>query len=496
MDVSDASPITLSVRVRKSKAYAGHGCCAVDGTMLHASTRNYVEVGAPVRVMCHPPNDVRAVYLATAGLAETEAESGAVDDKAPAQRPPRIKGCAKGERRKWALERATLKANGSLVATSRAAMEPRVLSFTVSPANAYAVEQNTKGMVLLEMSRFLGVEPLHVFESADDAQRAAAVGDGVGAQREGRQEPRDGDNVQTHGLLLLQTAGEKEAKEAKEANGVDETNAAKQGREEDRDHHQEEEEVDDASLGTSHARAAGSREDKARRNAVFAAWLVSTYGRGALSKGTGVLDVAGGKGELCAALNALGVPCVLLEPDARGLATSLGVAGGAGGGGSAPATTQVVVASLEGDGSSLLARGNATHASDEEKRASALVRGASIVVGMHADAATEPIVDLALALGVPFAVIPCCVLPALFPFRTIAVVGKKTTTRQKVRSYRAFCQYLLDKASDRGLAPFQTDHLAFVGKNQVIFYAPAPAPASTAVDYESCCRAVDDEPEG
>ena len=77
---------------------------------------------------------------------------------------------------------------------------------------------------------------------------------------------------------------------------------------------EEEEEIDPASLGTSHA--AGSREDKARRNAVFAAWLVSTYGRDALSAGTGVLDVAGGNGPLSTALAKRGVRCNLVDPAA------------------------------------------------------------------------------------------------------------------------------------------------------------------------------------
>jgi|EP01047_Picozoa_sp_COSAG01_P046661 hypothetical protein len=36
-----------------------------------------------------------------------------------------------------------------------------------------------------------------------------------------------------------------------------------------------------------------------------------------------------------------------------------------------------------------------------------LLRGASIIVGMHPDQATEPIVAAALALGKPFAVVPC-----------------------------------------------------------------------------------------
>ena len=38
-----------------------------------------------------------------------------------------------------------------------------------------------------------------------------------------------------------------------------------------------------------------------------------------------------------------------------------------------------------------------------------IVRNCSIVVGMHPDQAAEHIVDFALAMGKPFAVIPCCV---------------------------------------------------------------------------------------
>ena len=134
--------------------------------------------------------------------------------------------------------------------------------------------------------------------------------------------------------------------------------------------------------------------------------------------------------------------------------------------------TRVVTASLDGDGSSLLMRGESEGAG-VERRASRLIRGASMVVGMHADAATEPIVDLALLLGVPCAVIPCCVLPALFPHRTI-VVGKREKAgqpiRQTVRSYRAFTRYLLAKGYRP--RPFGTDYLAFVGKNKVIFEPP------------------------
>lgn len=43
-----------------------------------------------------------------------------------------------------------------------------------------------------------------------------------------------------------------------------------------------------------------------------------------------------------------------------------------------------------------------------------LLRGCSIIVGMHPDEPTGAIVDCAVALGKPFAVVPCCVFPERF----------------------------------------------------------------------------------
>jgi len=146
---------------------------------------------------------------------------------------------------------------------------------------------------------------------------------------------------------------------------------------------------------------------------------------------------------------------------------------------------------------------------------------------MHADQATEPCVDLALRNGVPFAVLPCCVMPTLFPLR------RQRRNGQPVRSYRsapvslslsllhakvillvgtwigaalkkdkltclprccavvcppplphlalvrhsAFCDFLLDKAPE-GEA-FASAALPFVGKNRVIFRLPATVPAAS-----------------
>ena len=45
----------------------------------------------------------------------------------------------------------------------------------------------------------------------------------------------------------------------------------------------------------------------------------------------------------------------------------------------------------------------------------------ALVVGLHPDEATDAIVDAALAAGKPFAVVPCCVFPSLFPHRRLVV---------------------------------------------------------------------------
>jgi len=44
---------------------------------------------------------------------------------------------------------------------------------------------------------------------------------------------------------------------------------------------------------------------------------------------------------------------------------------------------------------------------------------AGLILGFHPDAATEPAIDLALRLTIPFAIVPCCVTPHLFPSRPV-----------------------------------------------------------------------------
>jgi hypothetical protein len=85
------------------------------------------------------------------------------------------------------------------------------------------------------------------------------------------------------------------------------------------------------------------------------------------------------------------------------------------------------------------------------------VGGCDVLVGMHPDQATEPIMDAAIELGKPFAVVPCCVFPELFPER-------RTKDGDSVRTYVQFLDYLVAKHPDIKLA-----YLPFKGRNRVVY---------------------------
>ena len=187
-------------------------------------------------------------------------------------------------------------------------------------------------------------------------------------------------------------------------------------------------------------------DNKSERHRLFASWLIETYGLRLLCSGTGVLDVAGGNGELSVALLDEGVRAVvLLDPKPRlcERARRLEKQG----------RLKIIARALYQDGS---------HLTNWEDTAADALRHCSIVVGIHPDQATEPIVDLARRLSTPFAVLPCCVMPSLFPYRR-----QMSNMSMPVRSYRTFCQYLLDKAPEG--SHYYEAHLAFVGRNKIIY---------------------------
>ena len=110
------------------------------------------------------------------------------------------------------------------------------------------------------------------------------------------------------------------------------------------------------------------------------------------------------------------------------------------------------------------------------------VKNASLIIGLHADSATEAIVDAALIHSKPFVVVPCCVFPNLFNERYIIVdddiaasndakselkecVAIKTTKRVTVRTHDQFCKYLLAKDPR-----FVMETLPFEGRNIAIWW--------------------------
>ena len=93
-------------------------------------------------------------------------------------------------------------------------------------------------------------------------------------------------------------------------------------------------------------------------------------------------------------------------------------------------------------------------------------RDGTILLGMHSDEATEPIVDFAIRNKRPFAVVPCCVFPKDNPHR------RHPETGGKVESYADFVAYLKAKQTLCG-SPIQETSLAFDGRNTVLYYVPS-----------------------
>jgi GNAT superfamily N-acetyltransferase len=271
--------------------------------------------------------------------------------------------------------------------------------------------------------------------------------------------------------------------------------------------------------------------NKTQHNLIFAAWLVSTYGQDYLRSRGGVLDVAGGQGLLSFELGVrYGIMSTVVDtrapPVLKGMlrrkmrvihrqrvrateaagssstGTGTSTSGEADGEGMAlnrdplmafvrrslqvPADDGVfsplVAACLDGEAEASLPYDYIRGAFPLPQTdtvvggggASALPRtgDASIIVGMHADQATEMIIDSALALGVPFAVVPCCLFKRSFPNRTIAgaaagEMSGKAGAPTEVATYSQYIQYL--RAKDPRIRSAQ---LPFLGRNTVLYVLP------------------------
>jgi hypothetical protein len=188
----------------------------------------------------------------------------------------------------------------------------------------------------------------------------------------------------------------------------------------------------------------GDNRSKNMRAKLFAAWLLKTYDVEELKKGTGVLDIAGGKGKLSIELSLQGmIPCTIVDPLVRKHGEKLD-----------PRVAKRIRKASAPHPDLISREFNTTSFVQDYEN---LVQDASMLVGIHPDEPTEDILDLALKFEKPVAIVPCCVFPGLFPLR-ILPSGKG------VQAYEQFLEYLLAK-DDR----LRIETLPFEGRNQVVY---------------------------
>ena len=191
---------------------------------------------------------------------------------------------------------------------------------------------------------------------------------------------------------------------------------------------------------------------KADRAEVFAAWLDETFGRERL---TTVVDVAGGKGAVAAALLRRGAAKKATVIDPVGLDRN-----------HAGEAKQASVDDAFSEAVELLREPFAYPPSSSSK---ALLEDATCVVAMHPDEATEPAVCAAASLGLPFAVVPCCIFASKFPHRRQFWKCDPAQAKRGVKDWDTFCDYLAERATALGACDVKTETLPLVGRNKVVY---------------------------
>mmetsp|Transcript_11289 Transcript_11289/g.23086 ORF Transcript_11289/g.23086 Transcript_11289/m.23086 type:complete len:306 (+) Transcript_11289:972-1889(+) len=217
------------------------------------------------------------------------------------------------------------------------------------------------------------------------------------------------------------------------------------------------------------------------RHKFFAKWLLSTFphlsqqqdsnpSNGLPVRQQHVLDVAGGKGELAARLSMChNLQVVLVDPrkaDVSSCFTSLVLP-------KLPNKWQHRIQQQISDDPDFIDKKINERVRqlvmtfdddtvEQSPELQAAIQSATLLIGMHADGATEAIVDAALKYGKPFIVVPCCVFPRLFSQRYLV---QDDGSKVQVRSHEQFCQYLLSK-DER----FKREILPFEGRNIGIWW--------------------------
>ncbi|RUS22166.1 hypothetical protein BC937DRAFT_90121 [Endogone sp. FLAS-F59071] len=231
---------------------------------------------------------------------------------------------------------------------------------------------------------------------------------------------------------------------------------------------------------------------------LFAQWLVDNFGADFLRSGSGVVDVAAGKGDVSMFLcYQFGIPSTLVEPKTRKVSKWW-----------RRRIEKMIKEAKEEEGDSISAKEaiesdsrEPNHDSNADSSTSddiisfpdpvplpsstsststerfsltpshiashldasflvahaELLQTCSVLIGMHPDQATEPIVDVALRLDKPFAVVPCCVFGHENRHRRLKDGGKVVTTEE-------FVKFLVEKKEG-----VKTEWLGFEGSNSVVY---------------------------
>lgn len=220
---------------------------------------------------------------------------------------------------------------------------------------------------------------------------------------------------------------------------------------------------------------------KSHRAAIFCEFLVQEFGLQPQGKPTNdlVLDVAGGRGDLCFQLSALrGIPCTTVDPRGRKLnkeqrkylkkqhnqRQQQGDQPNDDANSSIKESKQRNAAYwgehisqwfdssfLDDDNSDDNDNDNDNRYHQKQQHPDLRSR-ITLIAGLHPDQATEHIVDCALKHNLSFAIAPCCVFPT-------TKAGKTTLTFQE------WCQHLKQKHKD-----IQQTYMNVQGKNLILYY--------------------------
>lgn len=205
--------------------------------------------------------------------------------------------------------------------------------------------------------------------------------------------------------------------------------------------------LDEASTVPDDPSSHGDKDQKSLRAKIFASFLVDTFGFDLFRRQGGVLDVAGGKGKLSVELAVMAqAKCTVVDPLIRGK------------GGKQRLSPREIKRIQRADGPLPSHMAKYFLPNDECRK---LVQESSCVVGLHPDECTEDLLDAALALDKPVAIVPCCVYACLRPDRRLA-------NGTPVRTYDEFIDYLMQKDGR-----IRKTKLPFKGRNQALTVVPA-----------------------